>query len=104
MALFERAPVGIRGASHAHGLATAMLRDFAAAGVDEDLEILRSQWSRPRHSSYDDDDEGAMDSGRVRSGALDYRSGSRLGTLAAQPIGQRLPMQGAARPAPKCEN
>ena len=80
---FSRVAVGIRGASHAHGLATAMLADFAAAGVDEDLEMLRSQWQAPRQfrgRSRDDDSSGGRN---VQGGALDYKSAERLETLTA---------------------
>ena len=43
-----RGPITIRGASHAHGLATAMLQDFAKSGVDEDLESMLP--ARRRHT------------------------------------------------------
>jgi hypothetical protein len=85
-----------------------MLRDFAAAGVDEDLEELRSVWKKPPTPPSSDSDaeelaqgrlpwRGALERSRggtfgdtnpqrrwqqrVRSGSLDYKSGERLGTL-----------------------
>ena len=91
-------------------VARGLLHDFAASGVDEDLEMLRAQWSKPPpkplgYGSSDDDEEAEFvrwpgrpmqlkkpwrggppkkrpdPTARVRGGALDYKSGERLETL-----------------------
>ena len=92
-------------------MARGLLHDFAASGVDEDLEMLKSQWKKPPpqpagFSDDDDDDEDDVQDDwpgrsnqrqpwrggppkskktdqlqRVRSGALDFRSEERLASL-----------------------
>lgn len=59
------------------GLAATILKDFSRAAVDEDLEMLRSQWFKPASQ------ELAEDPSRVCGRALDYQSSARLATIAA---------------------
>jgi hypothetical protein len=92
------------------GLAQSMLHDFAASGVDEDLEQLRSMWTKPPPAEADSnsdegedgrwpnsqsgqqrkpwcsnieprDDKATPAAARVKGGALDYHSAERLSTL-----------------------
>ena len=57
----------IGGLGRTQQAAQHMLRDFAASGVDEDLEELRSMWKKPPSPpESDEDDDGAFGFGYTR--------------------------------------